>query len=161
MIPEQASDGFNGNLLNTTQMTATLELGVEIRVDNLLGLILRYESGREGNEISIVVTTGQISDLWQPAKGVTYALVLVQGHAYAIATTAHSDTECAFTLLDSDSRRMCEISVVARFRAIGAEIHRLISLGFHVLNHVLLQLKTSMIAAKCHFFHFLIFKVNT
>ena len=63
------------------------------------------EAGRKHKHIGIVVAAGKLGKLHRPAQCGTYALMFVEGYAYAVTRTAESYAGITGTLLYSLDRK--------------------------------------------------------
>ena len=73
------------------------------------------ETSGHNQYVGIIVLAGQLCDVCIPAEGGTDALVLVEGHADAVAATADSDTGIALTALYGFGQGVGYIGIVATF----------------------------------------------
>ncbi len=103
-------------------MAATFEFRRQKRVYDLKCKPLRYEPRRQHKHIGIVMLPGQSGQLHRPAKSRTYALMLVEGHAYAVARATHGYARVATAALYGLGTGMSEIGIIARFCRMSAKI---------------------------------------
>ena len=99
--------------LNTTFVSAALEIGAEESLRNLERQLLRDKPCRKRKDISIVVLTSQLSEGHIPAEGCSYALMFIGGHADTIARAAKDNAEVGFRILHSCCARMSIIRIIA------------------------------------------------
>ena len=82
------------NLLDTTCVTTTFELSVEVLLQNLISDGVGHKATGHNEYVCIVVLTSQFGNFRTPAKSCTDTLVLVECHEAAgniIADIAHKD----------------------------------------------------------------------
>lgn len=94
-------------------MAPTLEGGVHESVNNLYGEFGRDEAGRKHQTVGIVVLSGKFAQLHVPAKSRTHALMLVHGHADAVAAATDSYCRIHLATLESESAGMRIIGIIA------------------------------------------------
>jgi len=111
-----------GNLFDACLVAASVEGCVEELLNYIYGRDIIDEAGREHKHIGIIMTAGELGKLNIPAQSRTYALMLVESHAYTVARAAESDTRIAYTLLDSLSAGVRIVGIVATVGRESAEI---------------------------------------
>ena len=111
-----------GNLFDACLMAATVEGCIEELLDDIYSRDIVNETGREHKHIGIIVAAGKLGKLNIPAQSRTYALMLVERHAYTVARAAESDARIACTLLDSLSAGVRIVGIVATVGRESAEI---------------------------------------
>ncbi len=96
------------------------------------------EAGRKHKHIGIIVAAGKLGKLYRPAQSRAYALMFVEGYAYAVARTAESYAGITGTLLYSLGTGMCIIGIITAFGRECAEILKFdvlrAAFSFHILH---------------------------
>ena len=141
-------------------VASALEGGVEEGVDDDVGFPLGYETGREHEDVGVVVLLGQGGDLGLPAEGGAYALMLVEGHRDSVAGAAHGDAERAVALLYRNGAWMRVVGIIARLRGVSAEINCLVAARTHHIHEMLLEFVAGVVACECDFHRCLIYLVD-
>ena len=102
------------DFISTLLRAAAFEGGCEELIHDLAGHVIVDETTGHYQYVGIVVLTDEMSDLRNPAQTGTHLLVLVQGDADTLTTTADGDTGIDLTALDTLSEGMTEVGVVYR-----------------------------------------------
>ena len=102
-----------GDLVDPALMAASFERGVEVCVEDLKGEVVGDESGREDEDVGVVVLLCEGCELREPAESGADALMFVERHLDTVAGTAHCDTEVALSGLDGEGTGVGKIGVVA------------------------------------------------
>ena len=113
---------LDGDLVDTALVTATLVGGRQEGLDHGDGFLIGDEAARHGQDVGIVVLTGQACDRETPAQGRTDTLMLVEGDVDALATATHGDAGIALALLDCQRAGMGKVRVVTTVLVVGAEV---------------------------------------
>src|SRR5574344_1587601 len=113
---------FYRNFVYTALVASTLKICGEIFIHNLFCHIIVYESSRHDKYVGIVVLTCKVSYLRYPAKCCTYALMLVERHAYAFSASAYSNAWVTFATFHSVSQSVTEVRIVATLCRESTEI---------------------------------------
>lgn len=143
--------GGKGNFGNTTLVTAAFERGGKEDIDDVAGFLVGNETGGEAEDISIVVATGKVGELHVPAEGATDALVLVDGHGYAVATAAKDDAAVVGSGLDGGGEGMSRVGVVHALGGTSTEVGDVVALGPEVFNELLFVGKSGMVGCYGYF----------
>lgn len=143
--------GRKGDFGDATLVTAALEGGGEEDVDDVAGFLVGNEAGGEAEDVGIVVATGEVGELHVPAEGATDALVLVDGHGYAVATAAEDDAAVVGAGLDGGGEGMGRVGVVHAVGGMGAEVGDEVAPGAEVFNELLLVGKSGMVGRDGYF----------
>ena len=101
------------NLVDTTLVTTTFELGGKEYLDEFDSFLRRDVVSRQSDDIGIVVLTSEASEWFVPAECSAYALVVVAGHSDTITSRADSDTHVVGAVLYGSCHRVSEIWIVA------------------------------------------------
>ena len=91
----------HGDFLDTACVAAALEGGIQEDLDDFPRVFQADEPARYDDYVRVVVGARQLGDVRPPAEGGAYALVLVQGHADAIAGAADRDARIDLAALES------------------------------------------------------------
>lgn len=113
---------LDGDLVDAALMAPAFVGGRQEGLDHGDGLLVGDEAARHGQDVGIVVLTGQAGDRQAPAQGRTDALMLVEGDVDALATATHGDAGIALTLLHCQCAGMGEVRVVTTVLVVGAEV---------------------------------------
>lgn len=140
-----------GDFIDTTLVATAFEVGVEVCLHDLKGEVLRDEAGGKGEDVGIVVLTGQASQLGLPTQGGTDALVLVEGHGDTVAGAADGDAAAATATFHRFGAWVGIVGIVARGFGIGAEVLKLIAFGAEPQLDSFFELITGMVAAQADF----------
>lgn len=143
----------NGNLLDSALMTPPFEFGLKVGVNNLFSFLFGDETGREHEDVSVVVLLGERGELGEPAEGGADPLMLVESHVDAVAGAAHCNAEVGLPFLDSECARVSKVGVVTGFLGMSAVILYLIALCNKIFLDFLLQEVAGMVAGESYFFH--------
>lgn len=147
---DQLADFFH-----TALVTTTLELGVEVLIDNLQGSFLTDETGGHGEDVAIVVLTAKMGDFGSPAKGTTDMGILVDSHLDTVAAAADDNAALVFPLVDGIAHLMGEIGVIATIGTVCSIVFYIKTLCFEMVDDFQLQLVACMVARyRNNFFHF-------
>ena len=127
-------------------MTTPFEVGAQERLHHLPSQFVRYETTRQGKDVSIVVLTRQFGQFHIPAQRSSHVMMMVSRHLGTITATTKDDTQGILADCDSRSKRMDEIGIVDTLIAIGAKIVNSKTGLCQFLNQKLLHLEAAMIA---------------
>lgn len=103
-------------------MASALEGSGEEDVDELESEFGGYEARGKHEHVGVVVFAGEFCNLGLPAERGAYALMLVEGHADAVAGSADGYCGVDLACLECERARMCEVGVVAAVGAVCAEV---------------------------------------
>ena len=81
------------------------------------------------------------------------AAVLQKDNDAQNKSAAHAYAEGTFTFLHGLGGRMSEVGVIARFRAVSAEILYIVTQRAHILNYFQFKVVAGVVAGKCYFSH--------
>ena len=87
------------NLVDTTLVTTTFELGGKEYFDEFDSFLRRDVVSRQSDDIGIVVLTSEASEWFVPAECSADALVVVASHSDAVTCRADGDTEIVGAIL--------------------------------------------------------------
>ena len=141
------------DLVDTGLMPSALEGCIEEGRDDLLSLLLRDEASGQREYVSIVVLTGELSQLDIPAEGSTYPRVLVHDHGDPIARATDGDPSGELSLLDRPAYRMGEVGVITSLAGVTAEVLDRQPSGDELSFHKLLDLVASVVGANAYLIH--------
>ena len=146
------------NLVDTTLVTTTFELGGKEYFDEFDSFLRRDVVSRQSDDIGIVVLTSEASEWFVPAECSAYALVVVAGHGDTIAGRADGDTHVVGTILHGCRHRVREIWIVAAVGRWTAIVSDLYALLLEPSDNGLFECKACMITSNAEFkiFHFII-----
>jgi len=141
------------DLVDTGLMPSALEGCIEEGRDDLLSLLLRDEASGQREYVSIVVLTGELSQLDIPAEGSTYPRVLVHDHGDPIARATDGDPSGELSLLDRPTHGMGEVGVIASLAGVTAEVLDREPTSGELSLHELLDLVASVVGANAYLIH--------
>ena len=84
---------FAGNGFDALLMATSCKFCVEEFVEALAAYVFADETTGEDDDVGVVVLTDEVGNLWLSNKSGTDALVLVEGHAYSLATATDSNSD--------------------------------------------------------------------
>lgn len=128
-------------------MASALERSFEELVENSLGCIVVYEASGQHKHIGIVVLAYQMGNLWNPRQSGTYALMLVERHAYAFAAAADSYAGINFAALHALGQSMAEVGIIAAKVAVCAIVLVGVAVALQILQDELLQREACVVAS--------------
>mgnify|MGYP003312600021 CR=1 FL=1 len=140
-------------------MASAFKVGGKELVEDAACHVVVDEAARHHQHIGIVVLTDEVGNLGLPAESGTDALMLVEGHADALAAAAHGDAGEHLARLDAACQCMAVGGIVARLLGVGAVVLVGIAMLFKILFYELFEWKGSVVAgnSNCLYFHFLCF----
>ena len=102
---------------------------------NFNGYIFRNKTDRQGQNIGVIMLSGEGSKLGQPTEGSPYALVLIGRHGHPVAAAAHDDAQVSLASADRFCCRVHKIGVIHRVAAIRPEVYNLYTTVLQQLDH--------------------------
>lgn len=145
------------NLFYAALMATAFEGNREELVHDGTGRVVVDETTGHHEHIGIVVLTNQLANLGIPAYTGANALVLVKRHGDALTTAADGNAGINLTALDTLGQGMSVVGIVHGGIAPCSIVLNGVSFLFEILQHELLQGKTSVIAGYSNTFYFHIF----
>ena len=142
------------NLFNAALMATAFEGNREELVHDGTGRVVVDETTGHHEHIRIIVLTNQLANLGIPAYTGANALVLIKRHGDALTTAADGNAGIDFTALDTLGQGMAVVGIVHGGIAPCAIVLNGVSFLFEILQHELLQGKTSVIAGYSNTFYF-------
>jgi hypothetical protein len=119
------------DFINPTLVSPPLECCLQEHFYHGLGRNFLHESGRYGDDVGIVMLSGQGCKLLCPTQRTAHTLVLVGGDGYPVATAANQDPPICMATLHRLGYQVRYIGV----------IHRVCGMGAEILHHVPLLLE--------------------
>ena len=143
------------NLVDTTLVTTTFELGGKEYLDEFDSFLRRDVVSRQSDDVGIVVLTSEASEWFVPAECSAYALVVVAGHSDTITCGADSYTHIVGAVLYRCCHRVREVGVVAAVGRWAAVIGNLYALLCEPSDNSLFECKASVVRgdAEMEMFH--------
>lgn len=132
---------------DSTDVSTTLELGVEPGVHRVLGDLVSDESLSEAQDVRVVVLPGESCRGVIVHRRCTDAADLVGRDADADARTTHADAEVHLTARDRPTDRCAEVGVVDAVVSVGAQVHDLDAPLSEVGREEILQVDACVIGA--------------
>ena len=143
---------MDGNLIDSRLMATSFEGCGEELVEAGDGGGFVDESSGEDDDVGVVVLADEVGDFGTPDKTSSYALVLVEGHADALARTADGDAGIDGTILDGIAKGVTEVGVVAAGFTAGAEVAKDDAALCEVLLNEFFKRKASVVAGQAYYF---------
>ena len=135
-------------------MAAAVKLGVEIFVNNSQGNLLRDETCRHRDDVTIVMLTTKMSYFGSPAKSTAHIRIFIHSHLHTVAASADNDASAIFTIIDSTANLMCKVWIINTFAAVGTKVFHLEATIGKMLFHHLLQFVSGVVTCnRNYFFH--------
>ena len=144
------------NLVDTTLVTTTFELGGKEDLDEFDSFLRRDVVGRQSDDVGIVVLTSEASEWFVPAECSAYALVVVAGHSDTITSRADSNTHIVGAVLYGSCHRVREVGVVAAVGRWTAVVGNLNALLLKPSDNSLFECKARVVRGDAEFkiFHY-------
>jgi len=117
------------------------------------------EAGRQGNDIGIIVLTGEHGYFFRPAQGASDALVFVGRHGYSISCAAQQYAAVGLLGGDGFCHGMCKVRIINGFCGIGTKIEYHMPLCLQHRYDAVFKRKSGMIAANCYLHEYEFVKV--
>ena len=145
---------FHWDLVHPVLMPPTFEGGSEKLVENAAGGVVVYKSAGHDEHVGIVVLADEVGYLPIPSQSGAHALVFVQRHGNAFSATANADAGIHFAALDALGQGVGKVGIVATLIAVGAVIFIGVATLFKILQNVLFEGKSCVIASNSDGFYF-------
>ena len=140
------------DFLYSALVAASFEGGFDVFFEDLEGEVFGDEAGGKGEDVGVVVLTGEMGNLDIPAEGATYVGILINGHLDTISTSADDDAATIGAVVDDGADLMGKVGIITTVGGVGAKIFRFESHLGETSHHLLFQVVTCMVAGDRYYF---------